>query len=1179
MRTSEGKAGLVWLGFAMVLLLALRAPAQTLSGSISGTVVDQSDAVIPKVAVTLTNESTGETRKTVTSESGEFVFTAVPSGTYTVALEATGFKSLRRTGVNLSAVERLPLGTIRLSVGDVTQSVVVASQGETVSAESADIGGNITAHQLDELIVKGRNPMSLLRTIPGVSTGVFINGGDKNDLDPDGMQSNGGIYGTLTAPINGGRMFWNTITVDGQISSNPDWPGLFEAAVSVDAMSELKVTANNYTAEYGRNLGATVTLATRSGTKDFHGGANYFKRHEMFNANDFFNNRDGLPKPLFRYSNFGFSVGGPIYIPGKFNTSRDKLFFFYSQEEWRIKNPTSPIQRTVPTALERTGDFSQTIDQAGNLIPVIDPLTKQPFSGNVIPSSRINPNAQVLLNVFPLPNQLDRGVTSGAYNYQWQDLCIDPKRIQGLKTDYLPNSKDHFSLGLRRWWSDDRAYTNDCFVDGWNDIPLVKTHYDYSTDNALITWTRIISPTATNEFNIGTVGEKERQQIPGPFPDRAKTFFDAVNRQKLGYTLGQFYGEANPYNFIPQATFGGVPNAAGITHDGRQPGDQGYLIFNAGDHFSWVRGGHTFKFGLDWEWDLATDGLAATYGDGLFAFGRDPNNPGDAGWPYATALLGNFVSYQETNTRPRYRYERKNYQFFGQDTWKLSRKLTLTYGLRLAAFTNWNLTVGTGSAFVPSRYDPTKESPLFRPAFDANGNRVAQDPSTGQFFPAVYIGAFVPGVGEPFSGTVKSNDPSYARDYYDGRPVQVMPRFGFAYDVFGDGKTAVRGGFGITKETMPTYGGSSGRTIFNAPSQLNPQVFYGNMDTVFQSSSVLFPSSNGAFERNFKVPSMYNYSLSIQRDIGHQTVVDVAYVGNVARHLLQTVNLNTLPYGAHFLPENQDPTRGRALPDVFLRPYLGYQGITMREFNGYSNYNSLQATLNRRFAAGLQIGIAYTYSHSLATGSSEGGSVARYLSERFWNYGNTAFDQTHNLVVNYVYDIPKLSKLAPNPVVHHVFDNWTISGVNTYASGFPRGISFITTDGADIPGGGDGVRPLLIADPRIAHGDRTLERWFNTAAFARPPQGDHGNTPVTIVRAPGFNNWDMTINKHIPLKSEARFFEIRWEMYNVFNHTQFAGIDTTAQFDPAGNQVNGRFGQAIASRPPRIMQLGLLLTF
>ena len=584
-----------WFHFyaiALVVLLCGEAIGQTITGSISGTVMDHSDAVVPRAKVTLSNELNGETRETATSDAGEFVFTAMPSGTYTVSVEANGFQTFRRTGIFLTAVGRLPLGSIRLALGDVTQTVVVAAQGEGVSTENADITGGVTARQLDQLVVKGRDPFSLLRTLPGVTTGVFVNGGDKSELDADGAQSNGGIYGTLTPPINGGRMFWNTITIDGQISSNPDWPGLFEAAVSVDAISELKVTSNNYTAEYGRNLGATVTLVTKSGAKDFHGGANWFKRHEMFNANDFFNNRNGLPKPLYRYNSFGFSVGGPIYIPRKFNAGREKLFFFYSQEEWRTKNPTSPIFITVPTALERNGDFSQTLNQAGSLIPINDPLTKQPFPGNVIPSSRINPNAQALLSVIPQPNKFDRSVTQGAYNYQWQDVCITPKRIQGLKTDYLPNSKDRIALGLRRWWSDDRAFT--CFVVGYSNLPLLQHHYNYSTDNALITWTHIVSPTSTNEFNIGTVGEKERGQVPGPFPERASNYFDAINRQKVGYKLGQFFGEANPYGFIPQASFSGVPNPPNIAHDGRLPGDQGYLIFNAGDHYSWVRGPHTF---------------------------------------------------------------------------------------------------------------------------------------------------------------------------------------------------------------------------------------------------------------------------------------------------------------------------------------------------------------------------------------------------------------------------------------------------------------------------------------------------------------------------------------------------------------------------------------------------------
>jgi hypothetical protein len=1167
----------LWTVVFLAMLLSGPSLAQTVSGTISGKVLDPSGAIVPSVVVTLENEETKQSRRTVANDAGEFVFTAVPPGTYSVSLEAKGFQSARRTGVVLPADARVPLGEIRLAVGEVTQTVTVAESGERISTENADVEGRLTSRQLDQQIIKGRDPMSLLHTLPGVTTGLFVNGSAKSETDPDGASSLGGEYGTLTPPMNGGRMFWNTITVDGQVSSNPDWPGLSESAISADSVAEMKVTSSNYTAEYGRNLGSNITMVTKSGTKEFHGSGYWFKRHEMFNANDFFNNRDGLSKPYYRYTNFGGTVGGPIYIPRLFNTGKEKLFFFYNQEEWRTRQPISPYFLTVPTQAERQGNFSNTLDQSGRLIPVNDPTNKQPFPGNIIPASRINPNGQVLLNVMPLPNQLDRSLTKGAYNYEWQDVCQSPKRMQGLKTDYAPRSADRFSLGLRRWWSDVRAYT--CLSLGYSSLPLLQHHYLYSTDNALLNWTHVFGATATNEFSIGMVGEKEGGPVPGPFPDRAATYFDPVKRSKVGYTLGQFYGAANPYGLIPQATFGGVPNAASITHDARLPGQQGYSRFHMNDHYSWVRGGHTFKFGLDFEMNWANDGPSSACGDGCFAFGRDPNNPGDTNWAFSNALVGNFASYQETNNRPRYRYARKNWEWFAQDTWKVSRKLTLTYGMRFAAFTNWNLVIGTGSAFVPDLYSAAKESPYFRPALDASGNRVAIDPTTGTLFPARLIGAFVPGVGDTYSGTLPSTSQNYPRDFQTGQPVQVAPRFGFAYDVFGDGKMAVRGGFGVAKETLPTYGSSSGRTIFNAPSQLNPQVFYGNMDTLLQSVGVLFPSNTGALEKDFKTPSIYYYSLGVQRGIGFNTVLDVSYVGNVGRHLLQTVNINQLPYGIRFQPGSKDPTTGSALSDVFLRPYQGYQSITDRIYNGISNYNALQASATRRFTKGLQLGVAYTWSKTNGYGSGEAGALPTYLSPKIWVYGPTAWDQTQMAVFNYVWDLPQASKLAPNPVVRFALDHWTLSGVTTLASGFPQSVTLSTTDNADLTGGGDGVRPLMIAGAQLSHGDRSLQQWFNTAAFARPPQGSFGNTPISPVRGPGFNNWDATLMKRFHLKSEARFFEFRWEAYNLFNHTQFFAIDSSALFDPTGKQVNGRFGQAYAARPSRIMQLALRFNF
>ena len=1169
----------------LVVLPGGRLGAQSIAGNIGGTLVDPSGAVIPGVQVTLINEGTTESRTTLSNDTGEFVFAAVQPGTYTIKAEKTGFRGFNRKGVAVTVSGRVGLGRIQLELGEVSNTVNVTVEGETINTESADTAGVLSLKQLDSVPIKGRDVMNLLRTLPGVSqvNAQPWGSGEIGDSDPAGGQSNGGQFGSFSPAVGGARLFWNTVTVDGQVGSNPDFPGLFMAAISMDAVSEAKIISNNYTADYGRNPGSTINLVSKSGTQDFHGNVYGYKRHEKLNANEFFNNRDGVPKPIYRFGTFGFNVGGPVFIPGKFNSDKRKLFFFYSQENWRINLPQGLTQVTVPTAAERVGDFSQTFDQGGALRVITDPTTGQPFPNNIIPSHRINADAQKLLNIMPLPNQLNRALTGGNYNFEWQDSCEIPKMLNALKVDYNPADKDHFAFLPRRWRSDTRAYG--CRVLGYgSDLPLWKHHYRYITDSVVMTWTRSISPTKVNEFNSGFTGEKEQGQPVNLFGRTTENYFDPIRRVTNSFETGQLFPAANPYNILPQANFGGVPNGAYLDAENRLPDDQGYNRFHFTDNFSWVHGSHTMKFGVYLEVNWATDGPNASCFSGCFNFERNVNNPGDTGWAYANALLGNFSSYSETNTRQRYQGKMTNWEWFLQDTWKVNSKLTLNYGVRFTRFTPWYLNKGSGATFQASAYNLSDVPALYQPFIDSNGTRVARDPKTGQLFPEVYIGAF--SAPWDFSGSVLNTDGGYARGFRRQQAVQPMPRFGFAYDLFGNGKTAIRGGFATMKQTTPSYSAYIGIQN-NAPVKYSPTIYYGNMNTFLSQTGLLYPTGTSTFDPNDIVPSIYRYSLGIQHELGFNTVIDVSYVGNQGRHLIQQYDPNIVPYGARFLPKNQDTTTGTPLPDDFFRPVPGYNGIGTTITSGNSNYNALQVAIDRRYAHGVAFGVSYTWSKVLGTQSSgwagggaiDNGPVATYRPWRVWNYGPASFDETQMLVVNYVWDLPKVSKYSNNAFVRGVFDGWQVAGVSTFASGLPSAIYPSTTDGADITGGGDGWRAMLIGQPQLSRGERTFERFFNTSAFGRPPQGYFGDAPISPVRGPGINNWDITLMKQFRLWNEASSLQFRSEFYNAWNHPNFNSVDVGPVFNESGAQVNSTFGQINGNRAARVIQFSLRLTF
>lgn len=1134
------------------ILFAAALTGQTVSGVISGTVTDPGGSVVAGARVKLLNSATGSARDAVADASGEFSFPSIQPGSYTLAVEYSGFKTYSQTGIELTSSERVPVD-VRLEIGATSESVNVTAQGAAVQTQSSERSGVVTSAQLSTLLLKGRDFMGLLRTLPGVV-----------DTNARESPTNNSLTGLS---IQGGRQGTYNLTLDGitNLDTGSNTGPYFQP--SMDAIAEVKVLMTNYQAEYGRNSGGAINVVMRSGSRQFHGSGYYFKRNEALNANNFFNNAFSRPRERYRYDLFGYTVGGPVRIPKVLERTKDKLFFFWSHEVTPQRVPVPIGFLSVPTEAERRGDYSQTFEADGRLIAIRDPLTGQQFPGNIVPPNRIDSNGQAILNLLPLPNTSS---PTRQFNYVYQSGINRPRHVEMLRLDYAVNNSTFFYA--RGILSKEKFEGGIGFVGTAANWPQYPAQYDLDGRGFVLNLTKTFGSSRVNELVFGANrGEQDR----GPLDDSA---LQSIQRQERALeSLGQLQPGVNPLGVVPNATFGGVPNAMNLMVEQKFPFIGRNTIVNLTDNFSWVRGAHTLKAGIYFEPTSRNARMAANF-NGQFSFARDPNNPLDTNWAWSNALLGSFSNYTESDSHPFVHGRFRNLEWYAQDTWRVSRRLTLDFGLRFYVIPP-NYTVENNiSGFVPDRWNAAQAPLLWQPGRSGN-TRVAQNPVTGEIRPAVFIGALVPGSGDPFNGlVVASQDPAYSRGLYDDRGVHYSPRIGFSLDPTGSGKTAIRGGFGLFYDRL--QGDVALQMAENAPLRNNPVIYYETLRSFTQSAGALFPGDVRGIDKQGKVPNVMNWSFGVQRDIGFNTILDVAYVGSVARNLMWQRNLNLTPYGSNFDGANQDPTNpGRPLPVNFFRPYPGYGNISFREFAGSSNYHSMQVQANRRFAEGLQFGFVWTWSKSMNFAEGNFSDVATWAPLRAWNYGKSSFDRTHSVNINYTWDLPRASSLWNRRFVRGALDGWQLSGITNFMSGAPLGVSLATTDNADIAGGGDGVRPVMVANPVLPKSDRTITRFFNTEAFERPQRGSFGNAPKDVFRGPGINNFDISLLKSIPFPFEGHRLQFRTELYNAFNHTQFSDVDTAARFDTAGRQVNTRLGQLIGARTPRQIQLSLRYVF
>jgi hypothetical protein len=1138
-----------------VLLCVTLAFAQSDLGSISGFVKDPSGAIVPKAKVSVKNE-TGLERQGTTNDSGYYTVTNIPPGFYIIRVEVAGFKSYESSGNKLDASGALSVD-ISLSVGSATETVEVSASAQTLQTESASVQNDVTREQIDSLELNGRNPVFMANLVPGTR----------------GSNLAGLNFGMSQGPsnINGARTPESLITYDGAPAVRTRSNGSGIGAADVDSTQEIQILTAAYSPEFGRSSGGQIRILTKSGTSQFHGAAYDYVRNDVFNANTWARNHtpgQEFTAPI-NYNQFGYNIGGPFYIPGKFNTEKNKIFWYWGQEwvRYRFTDVTS-TPFTVPSLLMRQGDFSELLNPSnvfyGKVVQIKDPATGIPFAGNIIPQGQLSPNGLGILKAWPAPNL--GGFING--NTNWSLALNHPQhqRKDTLAADM--NLTDRQRIQFRRM---NYAFWEYQPLDGGTNETPKYFNRPNQTNSLNHIWT--ISPTMVNE--LLATASLDDVYIP---VDQAH-FLD---RTTVGLNYPYIFptGKLIPTR-IPSVNMTGFTGLSG----GPYPSHSAGPIYNLSEKLTWVKGSHTLKFGMLYEKSGENDNdeinvsacpTCTNNQNGQFAFSDTGVGGRTTGVAAANAALGLFDTYSELGQRAYTIFRGSMWEAFAGDSWKVSQKLHVDYGVRYSVIVPYHALWGNMAAFDPKYYDPSKA--------------VTVDPKTGTIVPGSgdrYNGLVIPGTGFPSSANGRFPEASNSSLTYlfRGAPSRFsdiqwndfQPRVGIAYGI--NEKTVLRSGAG---RFITRLGVSD--SIFlggNPPFQPTANVTGGSVDNPGGTSTNLLPLTAMTQSKAFKNPEAWNWNMTVERQFYWNTLLSVAYVGRRGLHLQREADIN-------------QPTIATVVanPGVnldALRPYKGYNSIRETDNVASSIYNSLQVSWNRRFTHGFAFGVAYTLSKAMDDGSAQRDIIPNtYDAHNLW--GQSDFDVRHIMVINYIYELPFMKN--QNGIAGKLLGGWQLSGITQFQTGLPFSVATgndyagVGQDGGMQGTGASGQFWVMNATPTITHqiaangaGDNLY--WFSTTdangnlLFSKPAANTFNSQPAgfrNVLHNPGFENWNAGLFKKFSF-TEKTGLQFRAEAFDLFNHPNWGNVNTNPTSLSTFGKITSKTGDV------RNMQLSLRLFF